>query len=144
MADLGLALVDGLQALALPVRKMLLPVFSTNSHAVRSSLFSIVDAMQMTDYCLNVRRMSSRLMTSMAGKTEAARMPLWMPFSAERVANPTSEGPSVPPMSPAKARRANKAVPAPGIRAEVRLMEPGHMMPTASPLIIQPARPMAG
>jgi len=64
----------------------------------------------VTDYCLNVRRMSSRLMTNMAGKTEAARMPLWMPFSAERVANPTSEGPSVPPMSPPRARRANKSL----------------------------------
>jgi hypothetical protein len=47
-------------------------------------------------------------------------------------------------MSPASANSAKSAVPPPGIRADVRLMEPGHIMPTARPLIIQPAKATNG
>ena len=83
-------------------------------------------------------------MTSIAGKTEAARIPVRILFSAERVAIPTNEGPSVPPISPANASRAKRAVPPLGIRAEVRLIEPGHMIPTARPLIIHPAKLATG
>jgi hypothetical protein len=47
-------------------------------------------------------------------------------------------------MSPPKASRAKSAVPPVGIRAEVRLIEPGHMMPTAKPLLIHPAKLIIG
>ena len=56
------------------------------------------------------------------------------------VQNPTKDGPNVPPMSPAKASSAKSAVPPLGIRADVMLMEPGHMIPTDNPLSIQAAK----
>ena len=46
--------------------------------------------------------------------------------------------------SPAKANSAKRAVPPVGMRAEVKLIAPGHMIPTARPLIIQPVRLMRG
>ena len=67
-----------------------------------------------------------------------------MLLSHDSVASPTMEGPNVPPMSPANARRANNAVPPSGMRADVRLMEPGHMMATARPLTMQPIKAMSG
>ena len=88
--------------------------------------------------------MKIRLTTSRSGKTEAERRPLWMLSEQALVARPTREGPSVPPTSPPRARRAKRAVPPPGMRAEVRLMEPGHMMATARPLTIQPMKAMMG
>ena len=67
-----------------------------------------------------------------------------MLLSTERVQSPTREGPNVPPASPAKANSAKRAVPPVGMRAEVKLIAPGHMIPTARPLIIQPVRMMRG
>ena len=57
---------------------------------------------------------------------------------------PTSAGPAAAPRSPARARKANRAVPPFGSFDEEILMEPGHMMPTEKPHSIQPARPIAG
>ena len=79
-------------------------------------------------------------MTNIAGKTDAARRPLCIPLSPELVPTPTREGPNVPPASPARASNAKSAVPPCGIRTDVRLMEPGHIMPTARPLTIHPAK----
>lgn len=76
----------------------------------------------------------------MTGKIDAARMPLCMSLLLTSAQSPTREGPNVPPKSPAKASNAKRAVPPPGILADVRLIEPGHIMPTAKPLIIQPTR----
>ena len=87
--------------------------------------------------------MRIRLTIRIIGKIDAARIPLWMSLSLP-VQNPTRDGPNVPPKSPAKASSAKSAVPPPGIRADVILIEPGHIMPTAKPLIIQPAKLISG
>ena len=84
--------------------------------------------------------MQNKLTTSNTGKTDAARIPLCRSFSAEFVQSPTRDGPNVPPASPARARSAKSAVPPPGIRADVRLIEPGHIIATARPLSIQPMK----
>ena len=67
-----------------------------------------------------------------------------MLFSAELVQMPTRDGPAVPPTSPARANNANNAVPPCGMWADVRLIEPGHMIATASPLNIQPIKEIRG
>ena len=67
-----------------------------------------------------------------------------MLLSAELVQMPTRDGPTVPPASPARANNANSAVPPRGRCADVRLMEPGHMRATASPLNIQPIKEIKG
>ena len=64
--------------------------------------------------------------TKMAGNTDAASRPFCI-FSLDFVQIPTSDGPNVPPMSPARASIANMAVPPVGMRFDVMLMEPGHM-----------------
>lgn len=81
--------------------------------------------------------------TKIIGNTEAASRPFCI-FSLDFVQIPTSDGPNVPPMSPAKASIANMAVPPVGMRFDVMLMEPGHMIPTANPLIMQPIKLICG
>lgn len=76
----------------------------------------------------------------MTGNTVAARIPLCMFPLLVPVQRPTKEGPNVPPASPARARSANSAVPPLGMRAEVMLIEPGHIMPTARPHNMQAIR----
>ena len=88
--------------------------------------------------------MQSRHTTRMTGKTDAARSPLWMSLPFDWVPNPTRDGPSVPPTSPARASKAKSAVPPLGMRADVRLIEPGHIIPTANPLIIHPRKATIG
>ena len=84
-----------------------------------------------------------RQTTKMTGNTDAASRPFCI-FSLDFVQIPTSDGPNVPPMSPAKASIANMAVPPVGMRFDVMLMEPGHMIPTANPLIMQPIKLICG
>ena len=101
------------------------------------------------DYCFYSYSIFSLLtinrhITKMTGNTDASKSPFCMLFSPEVVPSPTSDGPTVPPTSPARASNAKSAVPPQGIRAEVRLIEPGHMMATAKPLTIQPAKAMSG
>ena len=67
-----------------------------------------------------------------------------MSFSADLIPSPTRDGPNVPPTSPARASSAKSAVPPLGIRADVRLIDPGHIIPTAKPLTIQPAKATTG
>lgn len=88
--------------------------------------------------------MNIRLIIMIAGKMDAPSRPVWMLFSADFVHNPTSDGPKVPPASPARASSAKRAVPPPGILAEVRLIAPGHIIATARPLAIQPVKATIG
>ena len=60
------------------------------------------------------------------------------------VTNPTIAGPIEPPISPAIASNAKRAVPPAFILTDVMLIVPGHIMPTEKPHIIQPARPAMG
>ena len=89
-------------------------------------------------------RMQSRQITKSTGNTDAANRPLWILFSAEPVQRPTMDGPTVPPTSPARAKSAKSAVPPWGILADVRLIEPGHIIATARPLNIQPIKEISG
>ena len=57
---------------------------------------------------------------------------------------PTKVGPPEQPKSPARASRANSAVPPPRMEAVAMLKVPGHMMPTDSPQSPQPINPKAG
>ena len=54
---------------------------------------------------------------------------------------PTMVGLTVAPKSPAKAKKANMAVPPLGHFCDEILIVPGHMIPTASPQSAQPAKP---
>ena len=47
--------------------------------------------------------------------------------------NPTADGPAAHPRSPAKERKANMAVLAPGHLNVARLKTPGHIIPTENP-----------
>jgi len=53
-------------------------------------------------------------------------------------------GPEEQPKSPARARKANIAVPPPRMEADAILKVPGHMIPTDRPHIPQPISPSAG
>ena len=88
--------------------------------------------------------MQSRHITKSTGNTDAASRPLCILFSAEPVQRPTMDGPTVPPTSPARAKRAKSAVPPCGRLADVRLIEPGHIIATARPLNIQPIKDISG
>lgn len=57
---------------------------------------------------------------------------------------PTIAGPTVAPKSPAKARKANIAVPPLGHFWDEMLIVPGHIMPTEKPQRAQPASPIIG
>ena len=75
------------------------------------------------------------------GNIVAASNPIlrFSPVSAATL--PTVTGPAVAPRSPAKARKANIAVPPPEHLREERLIVPGHIIPTASPQRAQPIKP---
>ena len=57
---------------------------------------------------------------------------------------PTIDGPTVAPISPAKAKNANIAVPPMGHFCAEILIVPGHMIPTEIPHSAQPANPIIG
>ena len=78
------------------------------------------------------------------GKMHPASIPFFKSLFAFWVILPTSAGPNAPPKSPAVARNANMAVPPPGSRLEQMLMEPGHIIPTENPHIMQPISPRRG
>ena len=80
----------------------------------------------------------------MIGNTLPTSIPVWRLSPACWVTVPTRLGPNAPPRSPAIARRANSAVPPWGIRGEVMLIVPGHIMPTEKPQKIQPISPKKG
>ena len=58
--------------------------------------------------------------------------------------SPERVGPPPHPRSPARASRANIAVPPPRIVADALLNVPGHIMPTEKPVIAHPIRFIAG
>ena len=78
-----------------------------------------------------------------AGKQIAARIPARSCPPARLETFPTRVGPREQPRSPARAKKANMAVP-PFILAEARLNVPGQSMPTEKPQRAQPARPAGG
>ena len=72
-------------------------------------------------------------MTNIRGNTLPASIPACRLSPAFWVIEPTRLGPNAPPKSPAIASIANSAVPPCGMRGDVRLIVPGHMMPTEKP-----------
>lgn len=82
--------------------------------------------------------------TSTIGNTVATSNPvLRLPFAiSERL--PTMAGLTIAPKSPAKAKKANIAVPPLGQCLEDMLIEPGHIIPTPKPQSAQPASPRIG
>ena len=63
---------------------------------------------------------------------------------AALAARPTTVGPAVQPRSPARAMRANIAVPPPGSAATAVLQVPGQKMPTEKPHSAQPMSASTG
>ena len=74
----------------------------------------------------------------------AQRMPTRKLSSNALEIMPVRVGPPEQPTSPAKARRANRAVPPFRRAAEALLKVPGHMIPTESPHTEQPMSPTMG
>src|SRR5699024_180890 len=71
--------------------------------------------------------------SSRMGEQMANRIPIFkLDWKASEMF-PTKAGPVAQPKSPARAKRANMAVPPRGIRLEARLKVPGHIMPTEKP-----------
>lgn len=79
--------------------------------------------------------------TNTIGKTAAIRSPFCKSLCAKPETTPTDIGPMVPPRSPAKAKKANIAVPPAGQACEEILMVPGHRIPTEKPHSAHPAIP---
>ena len=72
---------------------------------------------------------------AVATNNPALRLP---PAISENL--PTIAGLTVAPKSPAKAKKANIAVPPPGHYCDEMLIVPGHIIPTVKPQRAQPAR----
>ena len=81
---------------------------------------------------------------SIKGNAQPESIPFCISSPAFWVIFPTIAGPSAPPRSPAMARSANIAVPPVGILPEQMLIDPGHMIPTENPHIMQPKSPIIG
>ena len=86
----------------------------------------------------------SNPVTSIAGKTVAARSPVFKLPPATSEILPTMVGLTAAPKSPARAKNANIAVPPLGKFCDDMHMEPGHIIPTANPQNAQPASPRTG
>lgn len=78
------------------------------------------------------------------GKIIAARIPALRLPPAALETSPARVGPPPHPRSPARASRANIAVPPPRIVADALLNVPGHIIPTENPHTAQPIRFIAG
>ena len=82
--------------------------------------------------------------TSSAGNMMAARIPFFKSSEAMPEIYPTSVGPPEHPRSPARASRANSAVPPFLMEAAPLLKLPGHIIPTDNPQMPQPKRDRSG
>ena len=111
-------------------------------------LFSIVALYKPAGYdqlFLRPALFSSRSDTiSIKGNAQPDSIPFCISLPAFWVIFPTIAGPSAPPRSPAIARSANIAVPPVDILPEQMLIDPGHMIPTENPHIMQPRSPITG
>ena len=76
------------------------------------------------------------------GNTVAKSKPVFRLPPTVSAIQPTMAGLTVAPKSPAKAKKANIAVPPLGHFCEEILMVPGHIIPTDNPQKAQPIRPM--
>lgn len=76
---------------------------------------------------------------SNTGKTTAYKRPVFRLSADAPAISPTIVGPLIQPKSPARARKANRAVPPFGKYSLAILKEPGHITPTENPQIPQPA-----
>lgn len=74
----------------------------------------------------------------------ADNMPIFRLLPQALETNPARVGPPEQPRSPARASKANMAVPPRGIRAEALLKVPGQRIPTEKPHSPQPTRPRTG
>ena len=125
-------------------------VRKTKRHHVRihDAFFPIVALHKPAGYdqlFLRLTLFSSRSdIISIKGNAQPASIPFCISSPALWVIFPTIAGPSAPPRSPAMARSANIAVPPVGIFPEQMLIEPGHMIPTENPHIMQPRSPITG
>lgn len=78
------------------------------------------------------------------GNKVAKNKPVFkLPHTASAIA-PTIVGLTVAPKSPAKAKKANIAVPPFGHFCAEMLIVPGHIIPTDKPQSAQPIRPIIG
>lgn len=111
-------------------------------------LFSIVALYKPAGYnqlFLRPALFSSRSDTkSIKGNAQPDSIPFCISLPAFWVIFPTIAGPSAPPRSPAIARSANIAVPPVDILPEQMLIDPGHIIPTENPHIMQPRSPITG
>ena len=94
--------------------------------------------------CSLLRFSRTRARRNRIGNTIAAASPLCSEPLSFPETKPTREGPVVQPRSPARANKANMAVPPFGHAAAARLKVPGHMMPTERPHSAQPSSPRTG
>ena len=78
------------------------------------------------------------------GKAVPARSPVLRSPPAAWEMLPTMAGLVIAPKSPARAKKANIAVPPKGQCFEDMLIDPGHIIPTAKPQSAQPASPRKG
>ena len=82
--------------------------------------------------------------SSTTGNITADKIPLFKSEPSASDTMPTTVGPTEQPMSPARARNANIAVPPVGIAEDAMLKVPGHRIPTEKPHKAQPIRPSTG
>ena len=76
------------------------------------------------------------------GKAVAKSKPTFKFPPTESAIPPTIAGLTVAPRSPARAKKANIAVPPLGHFCDEILIVPGHIIPTANPQRAQPIRPI--
>lgn len=78
------------------------------------------------------------------GKITAHKIPFFKLPPIRSDTMPTKVGPPAQPRSPARAKKANRAVPPLLICTAARLKVPGHRIPTEKPQIPQPMSPITG
>ena len=85
----------------------------------------------------------SPIIITIGNKVAKSKPVLRFPPTASAIL-PTIEGPAAATRSPANAKKANIAVPPVGHFCEEMQSVPGHIMPTASPHIAHPIKPIIG
>ena len=95
-------------------------------------------------YCLAIFRIAIKAANIIKGNMHPVNKPTrrLSPACCEKY--PTMLGPKAPPISPATANSANKAVPPFGILGTVMLILPGHIIPTEKPHMMHPINPKIG
>ena len=87
---------------------------------------------------------TNKVITRIIGNTITTSNPIFRLSPTSEETFPTIVGESIPPISPAKARNANIAVPPLGHFLEEILNDPGHIIPTDNPHNAHPTKPKIG